>query len=74
MSILKSILKKIVSNHIIKNVSKSDMYNTDIFKYGLISLLEEYKSKLISDNAKDTDLTLKEIDFHLSILKKTLNN
>lgn len=74
MSILKSILTKIVSNHIIKNVSNSDMYNTDIFKYGLINLLEEYKSKLISDNTKDTDLTLKEIDFHLSILKKTLNN
>ena len=74
MGILKSIITKIVSNHRIKNVSNSDMYNTDIFKYGLINLLEGYKSNLISDNTKDTDFILKEIDFHLSILKKTINN
>lgn len=74
MNIFRTILKKITGSHIIKNISNSDMYNTDIFKYGVINLLEEYKVNLMSSNAKDTDIKLKEIEFHLTILKNNLNN
>lgn len=66
---IKEIFNMYKTRAVIKNITNSDMYNTEIFRTGVKNLLNEYKGILENSNNKN-DTKIKELDFHIKVLDK----
>lgn len=66
---IKKIFDLFTSKFYIKNINTYDIYNSEIFRSGIEKLLREYKEILINADQINQD-KIKEIDFHINILKK----
>lgn len=66
---IKKIFNMYKTRSVIKNITNSDMYNTEIFRAGVKNLLNEYKGILENSNNKN-DTKIKELDFHIKVLDK----
>lgn len=68
MIIIKKLFYNIKNKYLLKNSKKSNIYNSEIFRSGLINILTDYRNLLLLDTTQKSSHIIKEIDFHINII------
>lgn len=64
---MKNLIKTIRGFLVIKDFNNIDIYNSNVYKVGLVKLLKDYKTGL--KDLPDNEFKRKEIEYHIKVIQ-----
>ncbi|MDU1587049.1 MAG: hypothetical protein E6860_16050 [Clostridium sp.] len=64
---MKKLIKAIRGFLVIKDFNNIDIYNSNVYKVGVVKLLRDYKTSI--KDLPDNEFKRKEIDYHINVIQ-----